>query len=88
MEKEFEMSIEGELRHFLVLQVQQRKDGIFIAQSKYAMNLVKTFSLDSFRRIKAPMCTNAKLTKDDGDVIIDPSLYRTTTGSLINLIAS
>ena len=32
MEKEFEMSMVGELNYFLGLQVKQRKDGIFISQ--------------------------------------------------------
>ena len=35
MQKEFEMSLLGELTYFLGLQVQQNKDGIFLSQTKY-----------------------------------------------------
>jgi len=35
MQKEFEMSLPGELTYFLGLQVQQNKDGIFLSQTKY-----------------------------------------------------
>ena len=35
MQKEFEMSLRGELTYFLGLQVQQNKDGIFLSQTKY-----------------------------------------------------
>ena len=44
MEKEFEMSMVGELTFFLGLQVKQRKDGIFISQEKYAR--ISSRSLD------------------------------------------
>jgi len=34
MESEFEMSMMGELKFFLRLQIKQHKDGIFICQKK------------------------------------------------------
>ena len=45
MQDEFEMSMIGELIHFLGLQIRQQDSGIFISQSKYAKNLVKKFGL-------------------------------------------
>ena len=44
---EFEMSMVGELSYFLGPQVKQQKNKIFISQSKYAINLVKKFKLES-----------------------------------------
>ena len=35
MQKEFEMSLLGELTYFLGLQIQKNKDGIFLSQTKY-----------------------------------------------------
>ena len=35
MQKEFEMSLLGELTYFLGLQIQQNEDGIFLSQTKY-----------------------------------------------------
>ena len=42
MQAEFEMSMIGELTHFLGLQICQQDLGIFLSQSKYAKNLVKS----------------------------------------------
>ena len=36
MQREFEMSLMGELNYFLGLQIKQMRDGIFICQAKYS----------------------------------------------------
>lgn len=41
MKNEFEMSMVGELTFFLVLQVKQLEDELFIFQSKYERDLIK-----------------------------------------------
>ena len=46
MQAEFEMSMIGELTHFLGLQIRPQESSIFISQSKYAKNLVKKFGLE------------------------------------------
>ncbi|CAM8994097.1 unnamed protein product [Rhodiola kirilowii] len=45
MQSEFKMSMVREMCYFLGLQVKQKKDDIFISQSKYARNLIKKFDL-------------------------------------------
>ena len=47
MTTEFEMSLVGKLTYFLGLQVKQTGNGTFISQSKYAINLVKKFGLET-----------------------------------------
>ena len=42
MEKEFEISMVGELTFFLGLQVKQKKEGIFVSQEKYAKTLSRS----------------------------------------------
>ena len=64
MQVEFEMSMIGELTHFLGLQIRQQDSGIFLSQSKYAKNLVKKFGLESASSIKTPMSLNVKFTID------------------------
>ena len=61
MKKEFEMSMVGELKFFLGLQVKQKKEGIFISQEKYARNIVKKFGLDSKKHASTPMSSSTKL---------------------------
>ena len=42
MQRMFKISMIGELTHFLGLQIRQQDPGIFLSQSKYARNLVKS----------------------------------------------
>ena len=88
MQAEFEMSMIGELSHFLGLQIHQQESGIFISQSKYAKNLVKKFGLESASPVRTPMSPNVKLNVDLLGKNIDSSLYRNMIGSLLYLIAS
>jgi hypothetical protein len=43
MQNEFEMSLLGELSLFLVLQIRQSNQGIFISQTKYIKEMLKRF---------------------------------------------
>jgi hypothetical protein len=88
MQSKFEMSLVGELTFFLGLQVKQMSDTIFISQSKYAMNIVKKFGMDSYPHKRTPAATHLKLTKDEKGVDVDQSLYRSMIESLLYLTAS
>ena len=88
MQAKFEMSMIGELTHFLGLQIRQQDSGIFLSQSKYAKNLVKKFGLESASFVRTPMSPNVKLIVDLLGKSVDPSLYRSMIGSLLYLTAS
>ena len=88
MKKEFEISMVGELTFFLGLQVQQKKEGIFVSQEKYTRNIVKKFGLDSKKHASTPMSSSTKLNVDSSGVEVSPTLYRSIIGSLLYLIAS
>ena len=49
MRKEFEMSMFGEIKSFVGLQVHKMKDTIHITNSKYINNIPKTFGMEDFR---------------------------------------
>ena len=57
---EFEMSIFGEIKFFVGLQVHQMKHGIF-SQSKYIKEILKTFGLEDSKPVSTPMVTSIKL---------------------------
>ena len=78
----------GELTYFLGLQFKQSSDGIFISPSKYAKNLVKKFGLQGAQHKQTPIGTHTQLTKDENDVSVDQSFYRSMIRSLLYLIAS
>ena len=65
MNKEFEMSMFGEIKFFVGLQIQQSKNGIYITQSKYIKEILKKFGMEDSKLVRTPMCTGLKLTKDD-----------------------
>ncbi|CAM8886714.1 unnamed protein product [Rhodiola kirilowii] len=88
MQKEFKMSMVGEMNYFLGLQVIQKDDGIFISQSKYAKNLIKKFDLEKASHKRTPAATHLKITKDNAGTKVDQTLYRSMIGSLFYLTAS
>ena len=88
IQAEFEMSMIGELNHFLGLEIRQQESCIFLSQSKYARNLVKKFDLESTNSVRTPMSPNVKLTVDLLGKSVDSSLYRSMIGSLLYLTAS
>jgi len=45
MQGEFETSLMGELTFSLGLQIKQTRDGIFLSQTKYALELLKMFDM-------------------------------------------
>ncbi|CAM8972792.1 unnamed protein product [Rhodiola kirilowii] len=88
MQKEFKMSMVGEMNYFLGLQVIQKDDGIFISQSKYANNLIEKFDLEKASHKRTPAATHLQITKDEAGTKVDQTLYRSIIGSLLYLTTS
>ncbi|KAH9672026.1 protein ALUMINUM SENSITIVE 3 [Citrus sinensis] len=88
MSKEFEMSMMGELKYFLGLQIKQNKEGIFINQAKYVKDLLKRFGYDNGTAKSTPMSTTIKLDKDEKGKEVDIKTYRGMIISLLYLTAS
>ncbi|GJY66660.1 putative ribonuclease H-like domain-containing protein [Tanacetum coccineum] len=65
MHKRFQMSSMGELIFFLGLQVQQKKDGIFISQDKYVADILKKFDFATVKTRSTLMEPNKALIKDE-----------------------
>ena len=82
MNKEFEMTMFGEIKFFVDLQIQQRKNGIYITQSKYIKEILKKFGMKDSKPVGTPMCIGRKLTKDDDYKEVDQTLYRSMIGKL------
>jgi SNF2 family DNA or RNA helicase len=45
MSEEYQMSMMGELKFFLGLQIRQQRNGIFISQEKYLKDVLRKFSM-------------------------------------------
>ena len=61
MTKRFEMSMDGELKFFLELQIMQLKEGTFISQEKFSEDIIFKFGMKDAKPIHTPMQTNATL---------------------------
>ena len=88
MQDEFEMSMMGELKFFLGLQIKQTNGGIFLNQSKYVKDLIKRFGLENAKAFGTPISLSTKLNKDEKGKSVDVKLYRGMIGSLLYLTAS
>ncbi|GJZ76296.1 putative ribonuclease H-like domain-containing protein [Tanacetum coccineum] len=83
-----QMSSMGELTFFLGLQVQQKKDGIFISQDKYVDEILKKFGFTEVKTASTPMETQKPLLKDEDGEEVDVHIYRSMIGSLMYLTSS
>ena len=66
----------GEIKFFIGLQIQQKKDGIYITLSKYIKEILKKFGMEDSRPVGTPMSTGHKLSKNDDSKEIDATIYR------------
>nr|XP_043625558.1 uncharacterized mitochondrial protein AtMg00810-like [Erigeron canadensis] len=89
MKSKFEMSAMGEMKFFLGLQVEQKKEGIFIHQTKYVYDILKKFGMDDSSPIGTLIQVNHLLEASNRlDQDVDPTLYRSMIGSLMYLTSS
>jgi hypothetical protein len=82
------MSMMGELKFFLGLQVKQLKEGTFISQTKYTHDMLKKFDMVNAKPIKTPMPTNRHLDLNEEGKAVDIKVYHSMIGSLLYLCTS
>ncbi|GKD11989.1 retrovirus-related pol polyprotein from transposon TNT 1-94, partial [Tanacetum coccineum] len=84
----FKMSMMGKISFFLGLQILQSPRGIFINWSKYALESLKKYGMESSDPVDTPMVEKSKLDEDKKGKAVDPSHYHGMIGTLLYLIAS
>ncbi|GJU49952.1 retrovirus-related pol polyprotein from transposon TNT 1-94 [Tanacetum coccineum] len=87
MKDNFEMSMIGEIKFFLRLQVHQSPQGIFICQSQYTMDILKKHGMEKCDTISTSMATT-KLDVDLQSTPVDQTKYHSMIGGLMYLTAS
>nr|GEZ37570.1 hypothetical protein [Tanacetum cinerariifolium] len=88
MKSRFEMSMMGEMTFFLGLQVNQSPCGIFINQSKYVLEILKKYRMESCDPVGTPIEINDKLDLDQNGTSVDAPKYRIMIGALMYLTSS
>nr|GEY21640.1 retrovirus-related Pol polyprotein from transposon TNT 1-94 [Tanacetum cinerariifolium] len=71
----FKMSMMGKILFFLGLQISQSPRGIFINQSKYAIESLKKYGFESCDPVDTPMVEKSKLDEDKEGKAVDSSHY-------------
>nr|GEY14993.1 retrovirus-related Pol polyprotein from transposon TNT 1-94 [Tanacetum cinerariifolium] len=84
----FEMSMMGEMTFFLGLQVNQSPCGIFINQSKYLLEILKKYGMESCDPTGTPMEIKDKPDLDQNGTLVDATKYRSMIGALMYLTSS
>nr|GEX77958.1 hypothetical protein [Tanacetum cinerariifolium] len=87
MHIKFEMSMIGELKFFLGIQIHQSPRSIFINQVKYAQEILIKHGMTSCDSVGTPMATK-HLDADLSGTPVDQTKYRSMFGALMYLTAS
>ncbi|GKE89207.1 retrovirus-related pol polyprotein from transposon TNT 1-94, partial [Tanacetum coccineum] len=87
MHNKFDMSMMGERKFFLGIQIHQSFCGIFIIQAKYAQEILKKHGMTSCDSIGTPVATK-HLDVDLSGTLVDQTKYCSMVGALMYLTAS
>nr|GEV13116.1 retrovirus-related Pol polyprotein from transposon TNT 1-94 [Tanacetum cinerariifolium] len=87
MHNKFEMSMMGELKFFLGIQIHQSHRGIFINQAKYAQEILIKHGMNSCDSIGTPMATK-HLDVDLSRTPVNQTKYQSMVGALMYLTVS
>jgi hypothetical protein len=85
MEKEFQISIMGELSFFLGIQVKQTNQGMFVHQAKYTKDLMKKLNMAKPKPVLTPKSMATVLDLDENGEPIDQREYKSMICSLLYL---
>lgn len=83
--KEFEIKDLGELKYFLGIEVARSRNGIFISQRKYVLDLLKETGMLGCKPIDTPIDQNHRLGVSDDDALVEKGRYQRLVGRLIYL---
>jgi hypothetical protein len=78
----FEVKDLGPLRYFLGLQIDYKKAGFFVHQSKYITDLLMKFKMSDCKPTSTPIATAPVLSTSASDSLADPTPYRSLVGAL------
>jgi hypothetical protein len=72
----------GPLNFFLGVEASWKSDGLHLSQQRNILDILKKTNMELVKPVSTPMFSSTKLSKFEGLTITDPTLYRSTVGSL------
>ena len=85
LSREFEMKNLGGLKYFLGIEVSRNKEGIFLSQRKYVLDLLAEVGMLECKPVDTPMVQNVKLDVDPNQTPTNKERYQRLVGKLIYL---
>ena len=82
---EFKMKNLGGLKYFLGIEVARSKQGIFLSQRKYILDLLAETEMLECKPVDTPIAQNEKLSIHDNQIPIDKDQYQHLVDKLIYL---
>ncbi|CAM8890455.1 unnamed protein product [Rhodiola kirilowii] len=83
--EKFRIKYLGNVKYFLGIEVAISKDGIFINQRKYALDILEDHNYTDSKPVKTPLETKHGLSISTASALSDPTIYRKLVGKLIYL---
>nr|GEY02382.1 hypothetical protein [Tanacetum cinerariifolium] len=81
LHQEIAMTDLGPLNYFLGISVSRDSSGLFLSQKKYVVEILDRADMVNCNLNRTPIDTESKL-GSDGELVSDPTLYRSLAGSL------
>ncbi|KAM6555738.1 hypothetical protein CsatB_002757 [Cannabis sativa] len=85
---QFQLKALGPLKYFLGFEIARSKEGVFLSQRKYTLQLLEDTGYTGSKPAKTPMDPRTKLDDQEGHLLDDPSTYRQLIGRLLYLTLS
>uniref|UniRef100_A0A2N9HZY2 Reverse transcriptase Ty1/copia-type domain-containing protein n=1 Tax=Fagus sylvatica TaxID=28930 RepID=A0A2N9HZY2_FAGSY len=79
---EFVVKDLGGLNYFLGIEVVPCTPGVLLSQKKYILDILTRTKMSEAKPVSSPMASSTHLSVLDGDPCDDPTLYRSTVGTL------
>lgn len=79
---QFAMKDLGDLHYFLGIQVVRLPSGLLLSQHKYVLDLLRKFHLHTVKPVRTPIASRVTLSLLDGELLADPTDYRSMVGAL------
>ena len=75
MKSQFEMRMMGKINNFLVLNINQSREGIFINQENYTRNMLEKFGMMNNTKLRVLVAVGTKLSSTLDKRAVDITLY-------------
>ncbi|XP_062103940.1 uncharacterized mitochondrial protein AtMg00810-like [Humulus lupulus] len=85
LNSKFKLKYLGPLHFFLGLEIGRSNNGNSISQRPFTLQILNETGFLGAKASSTPTKPNYKLSKDEGDILADPTTYRSLVGKLIYL---